>query len=84
MIYTLKDYQFKAVESLKERFRIYFKELDENRITSAQLVFKAPTGSGKTFIVTSLIEDLVEEFSDENFCVIWACPGKGDLHEAVA
>lgn len=80
MIYTLKDYQFKAVESLKERFRLYFKELDENRITSAQLVFKAPTGSGKTYIVTSLIEDLAEEFADDNFCVIWACPGKGDLH----
>lgn len=80
MIYSLKDYQFKALESLKERFLLGFKELDNGVVNNPHIVFKAPTGSGKTFIVTSLIEDLSEELVDENFCVIWACPGKGDLH----
>ena len=80
MIYTLKKYQSDAVESLKERFNLHFNEFNTNRSTLAQIVFKAPTGSGKTLIITSLIEDLMEELTDENFCVIWACPGKGDLH----
>lgn len=80
MLYSLKDYQYNASESLKDRFMLYFRELKDGKITNAEIVFKAPTGSGKTFIVSSVLEDLSNELNDENFCVIWACPGKGDLH----
>lgn len=75
MIYTLKQYQRDAVEELKEYFNLYFNK--KNKV----IVFKAPTGSGKTFMTSSLFEELVEEHKEENFCFIWASIGKGELQK---
>lgn len=76
MIYSLKNYQRKAVDELKNYFKMYLSSTSRK-----QIVFKAPTGSGKTFMASSLFEEVAEENNDTNFCVIWACPGKGDLHK---
>ncbi len=76
MIYSLKEYQRDAVDELKELFELYFKSL-----TRKEIIFKAPTGSGKTFMAASLMEELASENSDANFCILWACPGKGELHK---
>ena len=76
MIYTLKNYQREAVDELKKYIKI---GLDSNNRKT--IVFKAPTGSGKTFMASSLFEEIAEENNDINFCVIWACPGKGELHK---
>ena len=76
MIYVLKKYQRDAVDELKE-----YINLGLVAKTRKHVVFKAPTGSGKTFIASSLFEEIAEEKSDSNFCVIWACPGKGELHK---
>lgn len=54
---------------------------NNSSIENKDVVLKAPTGSGKTFIASSLFEELVEENEDLNFCIIWACPGKGELHK---
>ena len=80
MIFALKNYQIKACDEIKDYIKIGLKQISNNSITSKTITFKSPTGSGKTFIVTSLIEELCSEL-EENFCVIWACPGKGDLHK---
>ena len=76
MIYTLKNYQRDAVNELKQYISIGFKSTSRKEV-----VFKAPTGSGKTFMAASLFEELAEENSSVNFCILWACPGKGDLHK---
>ena len=76
MIYSLKEYQRDAVDELKGLFELYFRSS-----TKKEIVFKAPTGSGKTFIASSLMEELAGENSDINFCIMWACPGKGELHK---
>lgn len=76
MIYSLKEYQRDAVDELKGLLELYFKSS-----TRKEIVFKAPTGSGKTFIASSLMEELASENSNINFCIIWACPGKGELHK---
>lgn len=76
MIYTLKNYQRDAVDELKQYISIGFKAS-----TRKEIVFKAPTGSGKTFIASSLFEELAEENPFVNFCILWACPGKGELHK---
>ena len=81
MIYELKDYQLKANEDLKDYISIAFRQIESKRISSKLLVFKAPTGSGKTFIISSVIEDICNELSSKDFCFIWACPGKGELHK---
>jgi type III restriction enzyme len=76
MIYTLKNYQRDAVDELKGYIELGFRS--KNR---KEIVFKAPTGSGKTFMAASLFEELAGEHSDINFCILWACPGKGELHK---
>ena len=76
MIYTLKNYQRDAVDELKGYIELGFRS--KNR---KEVVFKAPTGSGKTFMAASLFEELAGEHSDVNFCILWACPGKGELHK---
>lgn len=76
MIYTLKNYQRDAVDELKQYISIGF-----NSSTRKEVVFKAPTGSGKTFMASSLFEELAEENPTINFCILWACPGKGELHK---
>lgn len=76
MIYTLKNYQRNAVNELKQYISIGFKSTSRKEV-----VFKAPTGSGKTFMAASLFEELAEENPSVNFCILWACPGKGELHK---
>ncbi|MGM9873765.1 MAG: DEAD/DEAH box helicase [Bacilli bacterium] len=76
MIYKLKNYQRDVVDELIGYIDLGFKS--KNR---KEIVFKAPTGSGKTFMASSLFEELAEEYSEINFCILWACPGKGDLHK---
>ena len=50
MIYTLKNYQRDAVDELKQYISIGFKSTSRKEV-----VFKAPTGSGKTFITVASI-----------------------------
>lgn len=76
MLYSLKNYQRYAVDELKKLLNLH---LDAN--SKKQIIFKAPTGSGKTFMASSLFEEIVEENPLKNFCIIWACPGTGDLHK---
>lgn len=76
MIYTLKNYQRDAVDELKQYISIGFKSKSRKEV-----VFKAPTGSGKTFMAASLFEEIAEENPGVNFCILWACPGKGELHK---
>ena len=76
MIYTLKNYQRDAVDELKDYLSIGFRSSARKTI-----VFKSPTGSGKTFMASSLFEEVAEENQDINFCILWACPGKGELHK---
>lgn len=76
MIYTLKNYQRDAVDELKQYISIGFKFKSRKEV-----VFKAPTGSGKTFMAASLFEEIAEENPGVNFCILWACPGKGELHK---
>ena len=76
MIYSLKNYQRDAVDELKAYIEIAFKSTQRK-----EFVLKSPTGSGKTFMASTLFEELCNEHSDVNFCIIWACPGKGELHK---
>ena len=76
MKYGLKNYQRVAVDKLKRRINLL---LEEN--SKGTIVFKSPTGSGKTFMLSSLFEEIAQENNNTKFCVVWCCPGKGDLHK---
>ena len=72
----LKKYQEKAVTKLLSRS----KELFDENLDKRTIVFQAPTGSGKTFMMSKYIEELIELFEDEDLCFLWLSIGKGALH----
>jgi len=72
----LKNYQEKAVSKLLSRT----KELFDENLDKRTIVFQAPTGSGKTFMMSQYIEQLIEEFEDKDLCFLWLSIGKGALH----
>ncbi len=76
MIYLLKNYQREAVDELKD-----YIQLSLQLKSKKEIVFKAPTGSGKTFMAASLFEELACENNNQKFCILWVCPGKGELHK---
>jgi len=45
------------------------------------IVFQAPTGSGKTFVMAKFIERIIKERPKDNLCFIWLSIGKGELHK---
>jgi type III restriction enzyme len=73
---VLKSYQKKAVEELMDKTN----RLLQNTESKKLLVFKAPTGSGKTVIVSKYIE-MISKLEYKDFCFIWISIGKGHLHE---
>lgn len=75
MLYNLKKYQRDAVDEIKEYFNFNFDKKGKT------IVFKSPTGSGKTLMISSVIEEEVAEQEDDNFCFVWASIGKGELQK---
>lgn len=73
----LKRYQESAVGELVLKTKLLLaKSLDKRTI-----VFKSPTGSGKTFMMSQYIEQLIKEIEKEDFCFLWVSIGKGGLHK---
>ena len=76
MSQMLKKYQLKVVNQLIDYTNMTLKYENTNKT----IVLQSPTGSGKTYILTSFIERLCEENKDEEFCFIWISIGTGNLH----
>lgn len=78
---VLKDYQKRAVRELKQKM-VDMLNQDEDR---QKLVFKAPTGSGKTVMASALLDELTQELPVSGDCVytrvawVWIAPNK--LHQ---
>ncbi len=74
---SLKNYQKIAIDDLKDYFKLYIKK--DNK----QIVFKSPTGSGKTFIITKLLEDICQDnqYEDLKLAFIWISIGTAELHK---
>lgn len=75
MLYNLKAYQRDAVDEIKELFDFNFDKEEKT------IVFKSPTGSGKTLMISSVIEEEVGERENDNFCFVWVSIGKGELQK---
>lgn len=76
-IKTLKRYQEEAVEELIN----YSEKLIIKNREKQTIVFQAPTGSGKTFMMGSFIEQLINEMPNEDLCFLWISIGTGELHK---
>ncbi|MCK4553772.1 DEAD/DEAH box helicase family protein [Candidatus Parcubacteria bacterium] len=73
----LKLYQEKAVDKLITRT----KELFSENLPKRTIVFQSPTGSGKTFMMSEYIKQIIEAMKDTDLCFLWLSPGKGSLHK---
>lgn len=76
-IKTLKRYQEDAVEELIN----YSEKLIKKDREKQTIIFQAPTGSGKTFMMGSFIEQLINEMPNEDLCFLWISIGRGELHK---
>ena len=67
---VLKDYQRRAVDELiSNSFRL----LKNNQ--NSRLIFKSPTGSGKTIMMAEFIKELtVNNYTNKELSFIWAAP----------
>lgn len=68
---VLREYQEIAVDDLTDKLAA-FVEMAANK----KLVFKAPTGSGKTIIIAEALKKLVTEKNPGALAFIWAAPRK--------
>lgn len=69
---VLKDFQQRAVDFLKEHTTTVG--------TEKQIIIHSPTGSGKTIILISYINEFLK-LSNNKTTFIWVSPGKGDLEQ---
>lgn len=76
-IKELKRYQEKAVDELVLKTKLLLNKNIEKRT----IVFQSSTGSGKTFMMSKYIAQLIDEMKDQDLCFLWLSPGKGSLHE---
>lgn len=74
-MFKLAPYQEDAVNSLVDAFRLLLRTNHE----STQIVFKSPTGSGKTIMVAELLKRLAFEDMPSGYVFIWASMYK--LHD---
>lgn len=76
----LKDFQRDAVDNVSTMIRNRLTEHSNNKLAPApQIVFKSPTGSGKTIMAGEILRTLADYFDDHNYAFVWAAPNK--LHE---
>lgn len=69
---SLKGYQQKTVDSIYEKSDSFLKSFDG--VNFKKILFRSPTGSGKTVMMSSIIERLALE-SDSNLSFVWISKG---------
>ena len=68
---NLRDYQSKYVEKLTKSF----KELAVAGNKGATIIFKSPTGSGKTVMTAAMLQQLAEDGFSDGYVFLWASMG---------
>ena len=72
-IADLKKYQGDAVENIVNK-SITFLTLDIYKEKMPRILFKSPTGSGKTVMMSFVIDKLIDESADD-LCFVWVSVG---------
>lgn len=76
----LKQYQEDARDQIKSALLTLLAKEGQDRL----VVFKSPTGSGKTITMAYALSALHAHPNRKEFIVLWLSPGKGKLHEQSA
>jgi len=82
MARTLKQFQENAVQAILAGAK--YKLTSQNKV----FVFKSPTGSGKTFMMSQVVSRMADsdntDFNTMDLCFLWVSIGKGDLEKQSA
>jgi type III restriction enzyme len=82
MARTLKQFQENAVQAILAGAK--YKLTSQNKV----FVFKSPTGSGKTFMMSQVLTRMADtdnvDFNTMDLCFLWVSIGKGDLEKQSA
>ena len=85
MLYQeLKRYQESAIEKMIAKTKFIFKNVENLNADEKVIIFKAPTGSGKTFTMAQYVYQLIKELEEKRnsqMCFLWVSVGKGELHK---
>lgn len=80
----LKKYQEDAIEKIIVKTKDILKHGEKISRDEKVIIFKAPTGSGKTFTMAEYIYQLIKALEDKReleMCFLWVSIGKGELHK---
>lgn len=77
----LKRYQEEAIRKLVERSDKILRGDSAKSEGDKLIIFKAPTGSGKTFTMARYIYQMCDDEIRADFCFLWISIGKGELHK---
>jgi type III restriction enzyme len=80
----LKKYQETAVEKIIVKTKGVFERKEVSTPDDKIIIFKAPTGSGKTFMMAEYVCQLIKEMENKrefSMCFLWVSIGKGELHK---
>jgi len=69
---TFKEYQKEALDSIYEKADRFLRSSDENNLK--RIIFRSPTGSGKTVMMAGVIERLALE-SENSLSFVWISKG---------
>lgn len=75
------EYQARAIEKMADAL-VALASIDQEQ--DRLVVLKAPTGSGKTFMVAAALSTAYDDPTGHPFIVLWLTPGKGNLHKQSA
>lgn len=73
--------QIKLFEFQEEAVSFLFDETNPSINEKKRIIFKSPTGSGKTLMLTSFIDRYIEFSPNEKISFVWLTPGSGELEE---
>jgi type III restriction enzyme len=76
-----KAFQLRAIEKISNSITTLTKK---DSSLDRLVIFKSPTGSGKTLMVASALSDAFQKPTDTKFIVLWLSPSEGKLHSQTA
>lgn len=74
------DFQKKYSDELSEKIKYFF----DSKSKHSKILFQAPTGAGKTFMCSTVIEHLRDYYSDQKLVFLWISISNGDLEKQTA
>ncbi|MCG2691126.1 DEAD/DEAH box helicase family protein [Candidatus Parcubacteria bacterium] len=84
VLMQLKKYQDIAIEKIIAKTKNILQNGEKLSPDERTIIFKAPTGSGKTLIMAEYIYQLIKELENKrnsDMCFLWVSIGKGELHK---